>query len=195
MNKLADATCYPILPSDSPFTGCEGCFVCFPASFSLLHGQLCHLSSFHYVSSKETLLANLESDVLQRAWVHRTKPKMWESYTFTQRRSWCCTRSSAPRLPSVRAKQHFHPAGSWPGWCGARGRRRGRSSGEEGQPGAELLSWGAASGEEAPAFDILLILGFGSGLKSREHDPVLDGLNLFEGSPLPDSSNIVTGAC
>ena len=95
---------------------------------------------------------------------------------------------------SLRAKQHFHPAGSWPGGCGARGRRRGRSSGEEGQPGAELLSWGAASGEEAPAFDILLILGFGSGLKSREHDPVLDGLNLFEGSPLPDSSNIVTGA-
>ena len=72
MNILADATCYPILPSDSPFTGCEGCFVCFPASFSLLHGQLCHLSSFHYVSSKETL-TNLEPDVLQRARVHLTK--------------------------------------------------------------------------------------------------------------------------
>ena len=73
MNILADATCYPILPSDSPFTWCEGCFVCFLASFSLLHGQLCHLSSFHYVSSKETL-TNLEPDVLQRAQVHRTKP-------------------------------------------------------------------------------------------------------------------------
>ena len=74
MNILADATCYPILPSDSPFTWCEGCFVCFLASFSLLHGQLCHLSSFHYVSSKETL-SNLEPDVLQRAQVHRTKPE------------------------------------------------------------------------------------------------------------------------
>ena len=73
MNILADATCCPILPSDSPFTWCEECFVCILASFSLLHGQLCHLSSFHYVSSKETLLANLEPDVLQRAQVHRTK--------------------------------------------------------------------------------------------------------------------------
>ena len=110
MNILADATCWPILPSDSPFTWCEECFVCLLASFNLLHGQLCHLSSFHYVSSKETLLANLEPDVLQRAQVHRTKPKMWESYTFTQRRrSWCCTRSSAPRLPSVPPRETALP--------------------------------------------------------------------------------------
>ena len=64
VNTLADATWHPILPSDSfPL------FVpIFPLWGSTLWSSL-PLKPFHYLSSKNMTLTNLEPDVMQRAWV------------------------------------------------------------------------------------------------------------------------------